>query len=237
MDIQDTLLQVTKNIEKQIDATIDQLDNLDANDLETIRKNRVKELKVKQAQKQDWINSGHGEYNELKEEKMFFDIIKKSKNVVIHFYTKSNERCRIVDMHFKKLAPKHIETLFTSLNAEKCPFLTEKLKIKVIPTIVCIQNGIMTDKLVGFTTLGNRDDFTTEVMEWRLAQNEVIDYDGDLSAPPTEDNKQKNTKSIRNGTFNQEDVDLYIDDVNDKKSNQTYDLTAEELAELGINDD
>lgn len=238
MDIQDTLLKVTKNIEKQIDSAIDQLDNLDTNDLEAIKQNRMKELKEKQAQKQDWLSNGHGQYEELKEEKMFFDVIKKSKNVVIHFYTNTNERSRIVDMHLKKLAPKHIETLFTTLNAEKCPFLAEKLKIKVIPSIVCIKDGIMIDKIVGFTTLGNRDDFTTEDMEWRLAQNEVIEYDGDITTPPSEVvSKPKNSKKIRDGAYNKDDIDLYIDDANDKKTpSQSYDLTEEELAELGLDE-
>lgn len=238
MDIQDTLLQVTKNIEKQIDAAIEHIDNLDVNDLEALRKNRVKELKEKQAQRQEWLNNGHGKYDELAEEKMFFAIIKKSKNVIIHFYTNSNERCRIVDMHFKKLAPKHIETLFAYLNAEKCPFLAEKLKIKMIPSIVCIQNGVMIDKIVGFTTLGNQDDFTTETMEWRLAQNGVIDYDGDLSTEPSEIVlKSKNNKKIRDGIFNSEDDDLYIEDKSTASNSATYELTAEEKAELGLDDE
>lgn len=156
MDMENTLLNVAKNLEKQVDAVIDQIDNLDTGDLENIRKSRLKELKDKELKKKEWIQQGHGKYDELAEEKMFFDVIKKSENVIIHFYTNTNERSRIVDMHFKILAPKHIETLFTKLNAEKCPFLTEKLKIKVIPSIVCIHNGIMVDKLVGFTTLGKK---------------------------------------------------------------------------------
>lgn len=40
------------------------------------------------------------------------------------------------------------------------------------------------DKIIGFTELGNRDDFTTEVLEWRIAQNGIINYEGDLGAPP-----------------------------------------------------
>jgi len=37
---------------------------------------------------------------------------------------------------------------------------------------------------VGFDELGGTDDFSTEMMEWRIAQAEVIDYQGDLMRPP-----------------------------------------------------
>ena len=42
----------------------------------------------------------------------------------------------------------------------------------------------MVDKIIGFSQLGNKDDFTTEMLEWRLAQNAIINYEGDLSKPP-----------------------------------------------------
>nr|AEE61430.1 unknown [Dendroctonus ponderosae] len=182
--VENQLLQVTQALEKQVDATIEKIDNLDVNDLEQLRKNRIKELQKQEEKKREWLKNDHGNYDELPEEQRFFDVIKKSDNIVLHFYTNTSERSKIVDMHLKALAPKHIEARFTKLNAEKCPFLSEKLKIKVIPTIVLIQKTILVDKIIGFTELGNRDDFTTEVLEWRIAQNGIINYEGDLSAPP-----------------------------------------------------
>lgn len=124
-------MQVTQAIEKQVDATIEKIDNLDVNDLEQLRKNRRKELQKLEEKKREWLKNDHGKYEELPEEQRFFDIIKKSDNIVLHFYTNTSERSKIVDMHLKALAPKHIEARFTKLNAEKCPFLSEKLKIKV----------------------------------------------------------------------------------------------------------
>lgn len=52
----------------------------------------------------------------------------------------------------------------------------------------------MVDKIIGFTQLGNRDDFSTEVLEWRIAQNAIINYEGDLSTPPDQQ-VQKKSKS------------------------------------------
>ncbi|KAF7265849.1 phosducin-like protein 3 [Rhynchophorus ferrugineus] len=250
MDAQ--LLNVTKAIERQVDAAIEQIDNLDVNDLEQLRKNRIKELQKQEERKKEWLLNDHGKYEELPEEKSFFDVIKQSDNVVIHFYRNSSERCLIVDKHLKVLAPKHLETRFTKLNAEKCPFLAEKLKIKVIPTIVLIQKTILVDKIVGFTQLGNRDDFTTDILEWRIAQNNIINYDGDLSTPP--DQQPSKTakgynKKIRDSSYNREDDDLDIEEYGLKNDNakmdylskpmcpvQSNELTPEELEELDLLD-
>lgn len=242
--VEEQLLHVTENIEKQIDAIIEQIDNLDTNDLEQLRKNRVKELQKQEEQKRIWLINDHGKYEELPEEKMFFDVIKKSENVVIHFFRDSSPRCAIVDKHLKILAAKHIETRFVKFNAEKCPFLAEKLKIKTIPSIVLVQNTIMVDKIVGFTQLGNCDDFSTEVLEWRIAQNKVINYDGDLLIPPNMDEKKPkaSNKKIRDGIFNRDEEDLDIEEYGLARNTvriqplkpELTELTPEEAAELEI---
>lgn len=95
------------------------------------------------------LQIGHGQYQEIPVEKDFFAECKKSTNVVCHFYRESAERCRIVDMHLHRLAPKHMETRFLKINAEKCPFLAERLRIVVIPTIAIIKDGKSKDYIVG----------------------------------------------------------------------------------------
>jgi hypothetical protein len=59
------------------------------------------------------------------------------------------------------------------INAEKSPFLTERLKIWMLPTLALIQNEKTVDYVVGFDQLGGKDDFTTEMLEERLAKSEV----------------------------------------------------------------
>lgn len=247
--VEDQLVQVTKHIEKQVDATLEALDNLDVNDLEQLRKARLNEMKKQEEKRKIWLSNGHGEYEELAEEKMFFDVIKKSENVVVHFYTHSNERCKIVDKHLKILAPKHIETKFCKVDAERCPFLASNLKIKTIPSIVLVHDNIMVDKIVGFTQLGNRDDFTTETMEWRIAQHEIIKYDGDLSIPPYLREKKgpvNSGKKIRDSSIKTKDEDdldfeeytLTKEEYEESKKiandHLSPELTAEEAAELGL---
>ncbi|KAG7253904.1 hypothetical protein CRUP_017830, partial [Coryphaenoides rupestris] len=74
-------------------------------------------------------------------EKDFFGEVKESKNVICHFYRDSTFRCKIVDKHLAILAKKHVETKFIKLNVEKAPFLSERLRIKVIPTLVLLVDG------------------------------------------------------------------------------------------------
>ncbi|XP_034939402.1 thioredoxin domain-containing protein 9 [Chelonus insularis] len=201
--IQQTILNVANQVEQQIDDQLEQLDKLDADDLEKLRAKRLEELKRIHQQKQAWLKAGHGEYVELPDEKEFFNVSKKSKNIVCLFYKDDSFRSKIVDKHLHILAKQHIETLFCKVNVMKCPFLTDRLKIKVIPTIALIKDGKTKDYIVGFTDLGNCDDFSTEMLEWRIAHSGVINYSGDLLKPPDNAKSQKssllksNSKVIR----------------------------------------
>jgi len=212
--LENQLMSAAQMIEKQLDQQLDQLENLDSDDLKTIREQRLREMKDLNKKKQEWLKNGHGTYTELADEKEFFEVSKKSPNIVCHFYRDSAERCRIVDMHLKMLASKHIEAKFCKVNAEKSPFLTQRLRIKVIPTIALVKDSKTKDFIVGFTDLGNCDDFSTEMLEWRIAQSGAIDYKGDLVTPP--DAKKKSFinrpgKTIRGG-YDSDDSDIDFDD-------------------------
>lgn len=182
--IEQHLIAATKIIEDQVDAEIQRLDKLDEDDFEALKRKRLEALKKSQQQKQEWLAQGHGQYEEIADEKQFFDVCKKSKNVVCHFYRDSTFRCKIVDKHLQILAQKHMETKFVKINAEKCKFLVERLRIVVLPTICLAREGKTVDYVVGFDDMGGSDDFPTEMLEWRIARADVITYSGDLMTPP-----------------------------------------------------
>lgn len=46
------------------------------------------------------------------------------------------------------LAKQHIETRFVKINAEKSPYLAEKLRIVVLPTLALIKNAKVDDYVV-----------------------------------------------------------------------------------------
>ena len=132
----------------------------------------------------------------MADERDFFDTCKKSQHVICHFYRDSAFRCKIVDKHLELLASQHQEAKFVKINAERSQFLTERLKIKLIPSIALIKDNKPIDYIVGFTDLGNTDDFDTEMLEWRIARADVIQYNGDLLNPPQNTKKKHiNTKA------------------------------------------
>lgn len=176
--------------------------------MEEIRRKRIEAMKNAAVQRVEWEKNGHGQYSEISDEKEFFDVCKKSKHVVCHFYRESTFRCKIVDKHLDQLARSHMETKFVKVNAEKVVFLVERLKIKVLPTIALIKDNKPIDYVVGFTDLGNSDDFDTEMLEWRIARADVIEYNGDLINPPTSSSKKHihtKTKSIIRGAKDSDD--------------------------------
>eukprot|EP00040_Diaphanoeca_grandis_P031253 m.186650 g.186650 ORF g.186650 m.186650 type:complete len:224 (+) comp32275_c4_seq5:213-884(+) len=180
-----TMLATIKATEDQVDANMKRLDQMgteEVEEMEILRARRIEQMKKAQARK----SFGHGEYNEIGgagSEKDFFDTAKQSSKLVVHFYRKSTERCAIFDMHFTKLAQMHPEARFVKIDAEKSPFLCEKLRIIMLPTICIVLKGKVADYIVGFDDLGERDDFDTEVLEWRLGQSGVITYTGALEGP------------------------------------------------------
>jgi len=178
------LMKAAQIVEDQLDAEIDRLEKMDEDELEILRQKRMAGMKKQQAKKQEWISNGHGSYEEIPEEKEFFNVTKKSENVVCHFYKDDSFRCKILDKHLAALAPKHVETKFCKIDATKCPFLTDRLKIRVIPTMAVIKDSKTKDYIIGFTDLGNTDEFSTEMLEWRLARSDIINYSGDLMTPP-----------------------------------------------------
>lgn len=185
------LLEATRVVEQQLDAEIEKLDRLEDDDYEKLRQRRLDAMKNAQKQKQELMAKGHGKYYEIAAEKEFFEESKRSKKLVCHFYRDSTFRCKIIDKHLEILAPKHVETKFVKINAEKCPFLVERLKIVVLPTVCIAIDGKTTDYIVGFDELGGVDDFPTEMMEWRLGRAGAINYQGDLLNPPEFGEKKK----------------------------------------------
>jgi len=93
------------------------------------------------------------------------------------------------------------------VHAEKAPFLTEKLTIRVLPTLALIKNGKVDDYVVGFDDLGGTDDFNTKVLEDRLVSAGLL-FQDEVAAPT-----KNTTSSIKKGlafqkTASDEDSDF-----------------------------
>uniref|UniRef100_A0A7S4DD81 Thioredoxin domain-containing protein n=1 Tax=Heterosigma akashiwo TaxID=2829 RepID=A0A7S4DD81_HETAK len=104
-----------------------------------------------------------------------------SKNVIVHFYHKNFEKCKIMDKHLALLAPHHIEAKFLKIDAEKAPFFVAKLQIPVLPTVVLFVDGVACGRVVGFEGLTDedapsRDEWETYRLAEKLAEGGVIEY-------------------------------------------------------------
>ena len=163
-------------------------------------------MKKQASQRETWKSQGHGVFSEIAEEKEFFEVCKKSKKVVCHFYRESTFRCKIVDKHLTLLAPKHLETKFVKLSVDRAPFLCDRLHIRILPTIACVLDGKTKDYIKGFDDLGGHDEFSTEMLAWRLGCAGVLNYGGNLLDPPDAGKPAKKQvtyhakKTIRNTT-------------------------------------
>lgn len=165
--IENQLLQTAKALEDQIDGQLHRLDNLEEDDYDKLRQHRLKELKEHAAKRQKWLARGHGEYREIFSEKDFFAEMKGEERMVCHFF-RENWPCKVMDKHLQQLATAHVETKFVKINAEKAPFLTERLKVWMLPTLALVKAEKTVDYVVGFDDLGGKDDFPTAALEARL---------------------------------------------------------------------
>lgn len=116
--------------EAQIDSDMAKYDELmnDEDALERLRAKRMDAMKAQQRQRLDWQAQGHGRYMELTDTKEFFHAAKTSDRLVVHFCRPTTRMCEVVDAHFEKMCPKHVETRFCKINAEKSDYLVEKVR-------------------------------------------------------------------------------------------------------------
>ena len=212
--IADQLLKAAEVAEAQVDAELAKLDKMDDDELERLRQKRVDALKAQMKQKsvshrtcsitflQEWQHNGHGELTEVANETEFFAATKKSRRVVCHFYRDGAERCKILNMHLRRLAAQHLETRFITANVDRVPFVVGRLNIRIIPTMACIVDGQTEAYIRGFDGIADCDDFETEAAERRLADVKIINAP---RAPP-DLAKGKAKKNVRD-SGNQDDSD------------------------------
>lgn len=165
--LQQHVLNVVQKMEDRVDDQIHAMDKLQEDDFDSLRQKRLKDMKRQQVKRQIWLSRGHGEYREIDTETAFFEEMKGEERMVCHFY-RDTWPCQVMDKHLAILAKSHIETKFVKINAEKSPFLTDRLKIWMLPTLALIRDEKTEDYIVGFNELGGKDHFETTVLEARL---------------------------------------------------------------------
>ncbi len=61
------------------------------------------------------------------------------------------------------------------MSVDNAPFLVVKLKVQVLPCVLCFIDGVSVDRIVGFEGLAyTADNFTTEDLEGRLLSSGAV---------------------------------------------------------------
>ena len=163
--------------EKKQGEGLDDLEEIDSEEERIMQKEMEKMRKTAESKREELAkkikNDKYGNYTEIIETE-FLDTMLKNEKVVCHFYHKDFERCKIIDKHLKIIAQNHKETLFVKINAEKTPFFTAKLNIRVLPTIILFVKGKSIHRFIGFQDFGMNDDFPTINLSRQLVLFKMI---------------------------------------------------------------
>lgn len=191
------ILQLAKQEEAKLDAKLQQLENLDEDDFDKLRAKRLANMKKAELQKAQFRHLGHGSYSELPNQQAFFEAVKRSPRMIVHFYRPTTHYCEVVDAHMERLAATHLETRFCKLNAEKSPYLVEKLNIFMMPTLVLIKDAETVHHIRGFDEFGGTADFSSDMFAYVLNSYNVLFYDGGRPESPTRAATKAGVNAIR----------------------------------------
>lgn len=148
--------------QEQIDAKEDGKKDDDDDSLEALRAKRRQQMKEAHEKRLKYQGLGHGSYDEIEEE-AFLKTVTASERCIVHFYHKNFEKCKVMDMHLRKMVKKFFGTKFVKLDAEKAPFFVEKLAVQTLPCIVVFNDGVAKGRQVGFEGLSGEEFKTVEL--------------------------------------------------------------------------
>jgi len=163
-------------MEAAVDAELDKVDNMTEDDLSKIRTRRIEEMKEKRRMQEDWKSNGHGSMTKICDQKEFFTACKQSEKVIAIFTRESNRWGQIMKEHMTNLAGRHLEARFVWVDAENAPFLTDKLNIYMLPTIVCIKGNKVHKQHNGLDDIDGTGKYSCGMLEYLLhAYDEMLD--------------------------------------------------------------
>lgn len=200
--------------ENMIDDEIRKLDvdNLDADDIARIRARRADELRLRAIEESEWARNGHGNLGRLSETKDFFAAAKASRRLVVHFSRPTSHHCVALDGHLGRLAALHRETRFCTMDAEKTPYLCDKILADpdgniVIPTILLVVDGKVSYHVRGLNEVGGErctcEMVATVLHAHGLIEGEAAKHEYGDEKPQFGSVDEYRAHAIREGFFDQ----------------------------------
>lgn len=166
--VEAAVLGAAQQVEQDIDRQIEQLNSAQEDDIEAIRKRRLAEMKKKAENEVLWRRRGHGKQVRIPE-KDFFQHAKEADRVVVLVSRPGTSRySQDIEEHFARVAERHLETFFATLDADKSPFLCNKFQLRVMPSVIVVKNHEVDKILHGLDAFMQDGKFNTVFIERRL---------------------------------------------------------------------
>ncbi|CRG88555.1 hypothetical protein PISL3812_05586 [Talaromyces islandicus] len=172
-------------------------------------------------------------YPTLPNDQAVLDLTTNNERCIVHFSHPDFARCALMDEHLRSLAPRHYEVRFARVDVRDCPFLVEKLNVRVLPCVICFIDGIGKDRIIGFEGLASLrkrngvENFSTVELEQRFLMSNVLvrgklteegkagwafDEDSESEEEERRQKKQHGRRGIRDGTAGRRNNDDDDDD-------------------------
>merc|ERR1719359_2332486 len=133
------------------------------------------EMKKKAEQQQTNVACGHGKLTKINDQQEFFAAAKKSDRMVVIFTRNSNKYGKVMLEHCELLSQRHLEARFIWVDAENAPFLTDRLNIYMLPTIVCVKDNKVHKQHNGLNEIDGSGKYTSGMLEYLLHCDEMLD--------------------------------------------------------------
>lgn len=170
--VEAAVVDAMQTVERQLDGHLHQMDNVDDmqdDQLEAIRQKRLNQLKKQAEDRARWRRNGHGTVHRVPEKEFFSRSKGIPRMVAIFFRPGSSRYTEDFLEHITLIAQAHLETLFITIDAEKAPFLCDRLRIRVMPSLVLVKDGEIDQMLPGLDHLCSQNGaFSTNTIEKRL---------------------------------------------------------------------
>ncbi|KAL9623281.1 MAG: hypothetical protein Q9160_002388 [Pyrenula sp. 1 TL-2023] len=132
-------------------------DALEAEDDTAFRETRLTQLsaelaKVRAAQQPNasTITTEASSYATLQDDQVLLAFTTSNPRCVVHFFHPDFARCATMDGHLERLSGRHYDARFARIDVQKCPFVVDKLGVRVLPCVVAFKEGVVGGRITGF---------------------------------------------------------------------------------------
>jgi len=141
------------------------------NYFDQLKKKRLASMRQQAAQRQAWLELGHGVYATLPSEAGFLQELPKHDRAVCHLFDTSLD-CELLHHHMRALSEVHLETYFCRLDVELAPTMMAMVSLREMPALLLCMGGRVTGQLTGIDR-----SFTSEGVAYELAQTGMLDFE------------------------------------------------------------